>query len=44
MKPFREVKPRIGYELFAANTPFKPKVVERKDKYTRKSKHKKDFE
>lgn len=38
------IKPRAHYMLFAANTPFKQKVVKRKDTYQRHSKHKKSVE
>ena len=33
-------KQRMHYALFSPDTPFKQKVVERKDLYTRKIKHK----
>ena len=38
----RIVKPksRAHYALFASATPFKPKVVKNRKKYTRKTKHK----
>ena len=32
-------KHRVHYVLFAENTPFKPKVVKRKDGYKRKPKY-----
>lgn len=36
----KQNKPRTAYVLFANNTPFKPKIVRDKTKYTRKVKHK----
>jgi len=33
-------KPRTAYVLFAKDTPFKPKVVRDRKKYSRKVKHK----
>ena len=33
-------KPRTAYVLFAKDTPFKPKVVPDRKKYSRKVKHK----
>ena len=36
----RQKKVRSAYCLFAPNTPFRPKVVKKKKKYTRKVKHK----
>jgi hypothetical protein len=36
----KQKKPRTAYVLFAKDTPFKPKVVRDKTKYTRKVKHK----
>lgn len=37
-------KTRAHYALFAENTPFKMKVVNRKDTYKRKPKHNKGFD
>lgn len=36
----KKIKPRAHYALFCKDTPFKPKVVARKDLYKRKPKHK----
>ena len=33
-------KPRTAYILFAKDTPFKPKVIRNRKKYSRKVKHK----
>ena len=38
-KTFRKIKTRAHYVLFAKDTPFKPKVVKRKDTYKRKPKY-----
>lgn len=38
----KKIKPRAHYALFCKDTPFKPKVVARKDLYKRKPKHKPD--
>lgn len=42
MKKSKMPKRRVGFELFAQNTPFTQKVVELKNKYSRKQKHRKD--
>ncbi len=34
-----QVKHRVHYALFAEDTPFKPKVVKRRDTYKRKPKY-----
>lgn len=36
----KQKKDRSAYILFASNTPFKPKIVKCRKKYTRKVKHK----
>lgn len=43
---FKVTKPkqRVHYMLFSEDTPFKPKVVNRKDTYKRKPKHNKGFD
>ena len=38
-----KLKHRAHYALFAEDSPFKPKVVQRKDLYKHKPKHKKEY-